>query len=132
MQVCRGAPSAPCSEAEPSGHRAYVYAAVAADEWGQSVPVYSAPLAIPDTRPAVTLAGPRRARRGARISFAARATDRDGDALTDRWRLDGRVVRGRGNRIAVRIRRRGLHRLAVVVSDGYGGTTRVTAAIAVR
>src|SRR5919108_727938 len=131
VRVCRGAPSAPCSEAEPSGHRTYVYAAVASDEWGQSAPAYSAPLAIPDTRPAVRLAGPRRVRRGARISFAARATDRDGDALTDRWRLDGRVLRSRVARISVRIRRRGFHRLAVAVSDGYGGTTRVTAAIAV-
>jgi hypothetical protein len=132
VQVCRGAPSAPCSEAEPSGHRTYVYAAVAADEWGQSAPAYSAPLAIPDTRPAVRLAGPRRARRGARISFVARATDRDGDTVTDRWRLDGRVFRERAARISVRIRRRGVHRLAVAVSDGFGGTTRASVAIAVR
>src|SRR5205814_2090054 len=92
VQVCRGMPVAQCSEAEPPGHRTYVYAAVATDEWGQSAPTYSAPFVVPDTRPAVKLAGPRRARRGRRAAFSARATDRDGDTLTYRWPLDGRLV----------------------------------------
>jgi len=132
VQVCRAAPSAPCSEPEPAGHRTYRYAAVATDEWGQSNPVYSAPFVVPDTPPVVRLTGPRRARVGARISYALRATDRDGDPLTYRWRLDRRVLRGRADHVSVRIRRRGLHRLAVAVFDGYGGTTRATAAIAAR
>jgi hypothetical protein len=132
VQVCRGMPGARCSEAEPPGHRTYVYAAVATDEWAQSVPAYSAPFAVPDTRPAVKLAGPRRERRGRRASFSARALDRDGDTLTYRWRLDGRLLRGRADRVAVRIRRRGLYRLVVAVSDGFGGTTRASAAISVR
>jgi PKD domain len=132
VHECHAAPSAPCSEPEPPGHRTYRYAAVAIDEWGQSAPVYSAPFVVPDTPPAVRLTGPRRARRGTRVAFAARAPDRDGDRLTYRWRLDGRVLRARASRVSVRIRRRGLHRLAVAVSDGFGGVTRASAAIAVR
>src|SRR5436853_227279 len=79
VQVCRGALSAPCAELEPAGHRTYRYAAVVDDEWGQSAANYSAPLVLPDTPPAVRLSGPRRARRGARVTFTARASDRDGD-----------------------------------------------------
>ena len=132
VQVCRAAPSAPCSEPEPAGHRTYRYAALATDEWAQSTPVYSAPLVLPDTPPVARLTGPRRARRGARVSYVARASDRDGDALTYRWRLDGRTLRSRASHVSVRLRRRGTHRLAVAVSDGYGGTTRAAATIAAR
>jgi hypothetical protein len=131
VQVCRGAPSAPCTEAVPPGHRTYVYAAVAFDEWGQSAPAYSAPLVVADTPPAVRLLGPRRARARARGSFTAVATDRDGDALTYRWRLDGTTLRGRGARSSVRLRRRGLHSLAVEVFDGHGRMTRATARVRV-
>jgi PKD domain len=132
VQVCRGMPGAQCSEAAPPGHRTYVYAAVATDEWGQSAPAYSAPFVVPDTRPAVKLTGPRREPRGRRATFTARATDRDGDTLTYRWRLDGRLLRGRVDRISVLIRRGGRHHVAVVVSDGHGGATRASAAITVR
>jgi hypothetical protein len=86
---------------------------------------------LPDTPPAVRLRGPHTARRGGRVTFTARASDRDGDALTYRWRLDGRTLRGRAGHVSVRIRRRGLHRLAVAVSDEFGGTTRASAAIRV-
>jgi PKD domain len=132
VQVCRGALSAPCAELEPPGHRTYRYAAVVDDEWGQSAPTYSAPLVLPDTPPVVRLSGPHRARRGARVTFTARASDRDGDKLTYRWRLDGRTLRNRVGSVSVRLHRRGRHRLAVAVSDGFGGTTRTAAAIAVR
>ena len=132
VQVCRAAPSTPCAEPEPPGHRTYRYAAVATDEWGQSAPVYSAPFVVPDSPPVVRLTGPRRVRRGARVTFTVHATDRDGDPLTYRWRLDGRTLRSRAGRVSVRIRRRGPHRLAVAVSDGFGGRTRASAAITVR
>jgi hypothetical protein len=129
VQVCRGAPAAVCAEAEPPGHRTYVYAALAFDEWGQSAVAYSAPLALPDAAPAVRLAGPRRARAGARVRFVASATDRDGDALTYRWRLNGGTLASRAPRLAVRLRRRGLHQLSVAVSDGHGRTTRAAVRI---
>ena len=58
--------------------------------------------------------------------------DRDGDALTYRWRLDGRALSGRGTRVSARLRRRGMHRLSVAVSDGFGGTTRASASIKAR
>jgi N,N-dimethylformamidase beta subunit-like protein len=130
-QVCRGAPTAACFERVPPGHRTYVYGAVALDEWGQSPPAFSAPLAIPDTPPAVRVAGPRRARRGARVRYVARASDRDGDVLVYRWRLDGRALAARGLRLAVRLKR-GRHRLAVAVSDGHGRMARVTIAVSAR
>jgi hypothetical protein len=132
VQVCRGALATPCAELEPPGHRTYRYAAVVDDEWGQSAPTYSTPMVLPDAPPVVRLSGPRRAHRGTRITFTARATDRDGDKLTYRWRLDGRVLRGRAGHVSVRVRRRGLHRVTVVVSDGNGGATRASAAITVR
>ena len=132
VQVCRGAANAACTEPEPPGHRTYRYAAVATDEWGQSAPVYSAPLVIPDTPPTVRLSAPRRARAGARVSFAARASDRDGDALAYRWRLDGRALSAHGSRVSMRLERRGLHRLTLAVSDGNGATTRASAAVRVR
>ena len=132
VQVCRGGANAACTEPEPPGHRTYRYAAVATDEWGQSAPVYSAPLVIPDTPPTVRLNGPRRARAGARASFAARASDRDGDALAYRWRLDGRALSAHGSRVSMRLERRGLHRLTLAVSDGNGATTRASAAVRVR
>jgi N,N-dimethylformamidase beta subunit-like, C-terminal/PKD domain len=132
VRICQGMPGAQCSEPEPPGHRTYVYAAVTTDQWSQSAPGYSAPVAIPDTPPVVTLAGPRRVRRRRRVSFAARATDRDGDTVTYRWRLDGRPLHSRSARVAVRFLRPGRHRLGVTAFDGFGGITRATAAITVR
>src|SRR5438105_1198596 len=132
VKVCDGMPSAQCSEPLPPGHRTYVYAAVATDEWGQSAPVYSAPLFLPDTPPVVRLSGQRRARHGARVSFTARASDRDGDTLTYRWRLDGRLLAGGTSRVTVRLRRHGAHRLTVDVSDGQGRATRAAVRISVR
>ena len=131
-QVCRGALSTQCAEPEPPGHRTYRYAAVVDDEWGRSAATYSAPIVLPDTPPAVRLSCPRRARRGASVTCVARARDRDGDALTYRWRLDGRLLRGRADRLSMRLRRRGPHRLTVAVSDGHGGATRRSAAVTVR
>jgi hypothetical protein len=132
VQVCRGALATPCAEFEPPGHHTYRYAAVVDDEWGRSAATYSAPMVLLDTPPAVRLRGPHRARRGARVTFVARARDRDGDVLTYRWRLDGRALRSRADRVSVRLRRRGLHRLTVVVSDGNGGARRASAAVAIR
>jgi hypothetical protein len=80
----------------------------------------------------VRLAGPRRARAGARVSYVAQASDRDGDALTYRWRLDGRTLRSRVSKVSVRLSRRGRHRLTLAVSDGFGATTHAAAALAVR
>jgi PKD domain len=131
VQVCRGAPSAACVEAAPPGHRTYVYAAVAADRWGQSAAAYSVPLTIPDVAPVVRLEASRHCRRGTREVLVARATDRDGDALTYRWVVDGRVLSGRGATTSARMRRRGLHRVTVVVSDGHGRTTRARALVRV-
>jgi hypothetical protein len=131
VQVCQVAPGGRCAEALPPGHRTYTYEAVALDEWGSSAPGYSAPLVVPDTAPVARLRGPRRARPGASSSFDVYATDRDGDALSYVWRLDGRPAPQRGNRILVRFRRRGLHRVAVVVSDGAGRATRATARLRV-
>jgi PKD domain len=132
VQVCRGGPSAPCSELEPAGHQTYRYAAVATDEWGQSAPVYSAPFVVPDSPPTARLTGPRRARSGARVSYTVRATDRDGDPLTYRWRLDGRTLARRSTKVFVRVQRRGVHRVSVTVSDGNGSTTRAATVLRVR
>ena len=104
-------------------------AAVALDRWGQSAAAHSAPLAVPDTAPVVRLRTPRPCRRGAREVFVARATDRDGDALTYSWTLDGHVVSGRGANVSARMRRRGLHHVTVAVSDGHGRTTRARALV---
>jgi hypothetical protein len=131
VQVCRGAPSAACVEAVPPGHRTYVYAAVAVDRWDQSAAAYSAPLAVPDAAPVVRLGTPRRCRRGTPGVFVARATDRDGDALTYRWTLDRQVLSGKGATASARMRRRGLHRVTVAVSDGHGRTTHVRALVRV-
>jgi hypothetical protein len=132
VKVCDGMPSAQCSEPVPPGHRTYVYAAVATDEWGQSVPLYSAPVAVPDSPPVVKVTGPHRARRGARVSFVAQASDRDGDTLAFHWRLDGRLLQSRASRVTVRVRRRGTHRLTLDVADGHGLGSRATARFSVR
>jgi hypothetical protein len=130
-KICAGAPAAPCTEPEPPGHRTYVYAAVAVDQWGESAPADSTPFVVPDSPPSVRLVAGRRCPAGARVSFLVRATDRDGDALTYRWRLDGVVLSLRGNRVTARLRRRGLHRISVAVSDGQGRATRAIARLRV-
>ena len=79
----------------------------------------------------VQLVTGRRCRAGARAYFLIRATDRDGDTLTYRWRLDGLVLPARTARMTIRLRRRGFHRISVTVSDGQGRATRAVARIRV-
>jgi hypothetical protein len=128
--VCR-VPGSPCRDAV-RGHRTYRYAATIVDDWGQSMQVQSAPVTVPNAAPRVTLSGPRAARAGARLSYRARASDLDGDALVYSWRLDGRALPGRTSRLSLVVRRPGRHRVAVVVRDGQGGVTVGLVALRVR
>jgi hypothetical protein len=131
VQVCRAPPASPCSEPEPPGHETYLYAAVATDEWADSSPAYAAPLVIPDTPPRVKLTGPLRPRAGAGVAFRAAATDRDGDALSYSWRIDGRSARVRSAVVKARLRV-GVHRITVAVADGHGVTTRAGVTVRAR
>jgi PKD domain len=122
--VCR-VPRLPCVDRAP-GHRTYRYAATARDAWGSSRSVLSEAVSVPNSKPLLTLSGPRVVRVGARAVYRARVADLDGDRLRLAWRVDGRALRGSARAVTVRFRTRGLHRVSVTVRDGHGGTTSAT------
>lgn len=128
--ICEGL-IATCVDPNVRAHQTYAYAAVNVDEWGRSVPA-TATVTTANNAPVVTLTGPRVTRRGRRTVFKAVATERDGDAVSYSWRLDGRPLTAAGETLRVRFGRRGRHVVAVEVSDGYGGRASASSAVAVR
>ena len=118
--VCR-VPRLPCADRAP-GHRVYRYAATARDAWGTSRTALSEAVSVPNSRPRLSLSGPRVVRVGARATYRARVSDLDADPLRPAWRVDGRSLRGSPRSIVVRFRKPGVHRVSVTVRDGHGGT----------
>ena len=125
--LCRTA-ALQCLDEGLLGHRSYSYRAVDVDQWGESAPRL-ATVRLPNASPRATMRGPRVVRAGVGALYIASARDRDGDAFSYRWRLDGHLLRTRGERVTVRARP-GRHVLLVVVSDGYGG--KASAALSTR
>ena len=125
--VCSDAAPA-CVDRDAPGHRRHTYSAASVDAWGTSLPLAATPVRVPNRSPSVALDGPRSLPAGARAVYAAAATDRDGDALTLSWRIDGRPVARRGSRLPVRFRRPGRHVIELEARDRYGGRSlaRVT------
>jgi hypothetical protein len=112
-----------CFDRGLPGHRTYSYSARAVDQWGESEPRPFGPFLIPNSAPEVSLQGPRRARRGARTTYRARATDRDGDTLSYSWTVDSSLLKTTSRGCAIVFGRTGHHTLALTVRDGHRGAT---------
>jgi hypothetical protein len=128
--VCE-APKGNCID-HPAGHRRYTYAAVSKDAWGESLPVRSQPVAVPDSAPLLRVLGPRRVRKGVRYVYRVVVRDRDRDVVTLRWWLDGALERGRSASRTFRFAHAGSFRIEVRASDGHGRASRATSNIVVR
>jgi hypothetical protein len=112
----------------PPGHRVYRYAAVARDEWAESVPLLSAAIEVPNSRPTVELSGPTRLRVGRPAVYIVAVADRDGDVPAVRWWVD-RVRYLSATRLGLRFETPGRHRIVVRANDGYGGSARAVRAV---
>lgn len=128
--VC-ASPRGSCVD-HPPGHRVYTYAAMAEDPWGESAPTPSAPVAVRNSPPVVTLHGPRRVVAGRNYTYAAIARDRDGDRVALHWRFAGTVEPGRSVRRVFRFPRAGAFRIEVRAADGYRGVSRAVLDVAAR
>jgi hypothetical protein len=114
-EICRTR-AGTCRDSGLPGHRSYDYAAIVVDEWGGRSEAKTTAVRVPNSPPRVSL------RRSGRSTFVAHATDRDGDQLRFRWRLDGKLLRSRGGQVRLRMSP-GRHIVEVTVTDGHGGRT---------
>ena len=103
----------------PRGHRTYTYAAVATDSWGTSTPAYSAPVAVPDSAPVITLVLARRS--PPLFKLAVRASDRDADPLTFHWSVNGHRLASHARAVTVTATTSQVT-VRVTATDGHGGS----------
>jgi hypothetical protein len=130
VPVCE-TPRGSCVD-HPPGHRVYTYAATADDPWGESAPTPTAPVAVRNSPPVVTLHGPRRVVAGRKYTYVAIAHDRDGDRVALHWRFAGAAEPGARARRVFRFTHAGVFRIEVRAADGYRGVSRAVLDVVAR